>query len=636
MLTPSYLPTAGIPGAPSAPSLPIPAGIEADVQSTAPEQDFTTADAQDILPKALKDAAKLKAFEGLLEEMCMASKRQIEPMLPIWAQLDDGQKNKSPQGLKPPYKGAPEYHFPVLEPNLDKGRAFIAQPLSKANPHILVHAGGPTGDRTGRVETALHTVLSRAGYSRWLRQAIDVAQRRGKSTIRALFESAEKLPNGRENPPGLRIDVYSPEHRVRYPNWAVRWQDVLCDGTRWECTVEEIKHLQEEGYYLKPDVEIVEGKEEDALPEKFDQERQDDAVVPEHGAVTMRDLWVPGWMVGEHRKCWYRVWYWLSGMAVLRVEKWIQRRPPLFDFFLHEEYNRWLNERSRARSINGPQMYANDIRRLFVWATLYQVSPPAFGIGVGLPQTSQSYSPGTLYNLKNAMPGAQIVSLQQSMQLTPFPAMIELARQDAELASHLGMQAHGIRVGGSTTATEVNRTGLGQDVGIDEDVAYASFGLTEMAEYVCLDLLHDHYLDWYPWYADVLPRGIVRSDFDKMYYFKVNGEVASDTPEAVLAQTAQLTQAVASLMQMDPTLAMRYPDLAPGLLRAAVEAANRGNMDSLLPSPEEEETMRAQQEAMIGPFGSYQDSVGGGLQLPVLGLPPGLMGGGGGPYAYSN
>jgi hypothetical protein len=574
--------------------------------------------AQAVLPEHLKSEDERRQLAQRIQEWCQASDLQLADMGPTWKQVDDAQKNDSKPSINPPWPGAPTFKYPVVEPNLDKSRAFVAQPLCKADPFILIRAGGPTGQRSGPIEQALHLLKARAQYPRYVRQALDITFRRGKACPRVLFEPAKELPNGRRLLPKLRYDVFTPENVVRYPNWAVRMEDAICVGTRYEMSLGEIQSLQKSGFFLSDPVR--EGKEPDALQENFKQSREDNAVEAEHGAVTMRDLWIRGWTLGEHPECWFRVWFWNQGPRILRIEKWMQRRPPLFDFFLHEEYNRWINERCRGRSLMGPERFNQGMRDLYVWSVMYQIAPPAFLVGFGLDKTAQRPAPGSFIPLQQ---GGQVLSTGGRMDMSAFPHMIQLAKEDAELAGHLALQAHGINRPG-ITATAVRSAGLGQDVGVDEDAAYANIGLTEMADYELGDLMYDHFLEWYPYYRDAVPTGIRQTDFDGAYWLEHNGQTILNTPESMMMQVTQLTQSIANMIQMAPWLAQQYPDMFAGILRAAVEATNLENKDSLLPTPEEEESARAAQEQAYA--SNLEGTLGGALQLQGLGISPELLG----------
>lgn len=540
-----------------------------------------------------------------------------------WSQIDDATYNRPVQSLRKPWPGAPWYHFPVMGPKIDIGTAFVAGPLARSDPYISVRAGGPDGHRSELIERCAQLHYSRALFPAQVRLALDIAQRRGNAVIRASYVPTGVWPNGRNRYPYLKLEACDPLHYKVYPAWVTDLSQAILHGPEYDETVEDIQEKIDSGEYY--DVEIRGGMSgPDEGDERLAQNREDNAVIPEHERVKCAEFYTTIDFDGEGRH--WTVRYALDEIKILSIKECKYRRSACHDFYLHREYNRWYRERSRGSALLGPQYFANDMRNLTVWLSMYTAMRPMFGENWSLPDEVIQAEPGMVYPIER---GGQVFTPQGQVDLAAFPALIQMARDDADVAARLSANSQGVALPGTRrTAAEVNRIGLGQDVTVDEDAANAGFGLAELTDYVVGDLLYENFDDWYPWYGSFLPQGLTKEDFDRPYSYEVSGQTFNSSPEAILQQAALLTQSLAQMMQMDPTIMQRYPEIIPGLLRSVVDVTVLSQKDTMLPTKEEEIAQRQMMEAMIGQIsGAVQGSMGPLLSGPMLGLPSGAMAG---------
>ena len=537
-----------------------------------------------------------------------------------WRQIDDAAANRPVQSLAKPWPTAPWYHFPVVGPKIDMGTAFIAGPLSKVDPYVNVRSGGPTGQRADMIERALQLHYAKAKYPLQIQVGLDVMQRRGNSVLRATYMPSGFWPNGRTRYPYLKIDSADPLHFIVFPTFVATLDQTVLHGHLSDQTVDQIRKKKESGEYYES-VKIESGSATpDELDERIAQDRSGTSPDRKFEKVRYYELYSTLDFDGNGEEKLWLVHYAWDDRQLLSIKPWKYRKSPCVDFFLHQEYNRWYREKCRGANLLGPQYFANDMRNLTVWLSMWTAMKPMFAENWSLPDDVIQAQPAMVYPIER---GGQVFTPQGQVDLAAFPSLIQMARDDADIAGKMSANASGVALaGGRRSATEVNRVAAGQDAGVDTDTLNAGFGLSEMAEYVVGDLLYEHFEDWYPWYADALPQGLTKRDFDMPYWYEAQGEVVNATPEAMMQQVALMAQSLQSLAMMDPTILQRYPDLIPGLLRAATETLTLNQKDSLLPSIDEEK--QQQQEIM------YANALAGGmgevLSLPMLGGDGGMVG----------
>ena len=550
--------------------------------------------AEEALPDFLKDETDRKRIAKEVFVRIKASEEAVGRLKERWKEVDDAEALTPRQSLAKPWPSAPWYHFGVVRPKLQQGTSFVALPMTKADPYVVVRGGGPTGDRVDAVERALHWHLARAEFPRMVRMGLNVAQRRAKAVLRSTYIPSG-IQNGRIRFPKLSLETFSPEHIRQYPEWATDVEDCTLFGHVYETRLGAIETLQEAGYYLKDSVTTPAG-EPDEYKEALLQDRKNQAATGKDITVRPGEFFMK--FDEDDDQKWYQVQYDIDAQSFLRVVEYKRYRTPWYhDFYLHEEYGRWLFENSRGSDLLGPQYYSNDMRNLATWGAMYALIPPIFGPNGSLPDDIQQLKPGAFYPTNY---GGQMWSPSGRVDLSMLPALIQMASNDVDIVSNFSANASGAYKGGEPpTATEVREAAFGQGQAVSDDAAYAGFGVSKMAEFCATELLYEHYDDWYPHFASVLPE-LKREDLDRPYLYEPNASSVA-LPGEVIQEVSALTKSIADLARFRPDLLDRYPKLFEGLMKAAIQA-----MDSIAQKDEmlEEATIGGLQPTDTGMLGS--------------------------------
>ncbi len=519
-----------------------------------------------------------------------------------WEQVDDYARGKGAPSLKAPWPGAPQYNVAVMRPKLAMATAFACSALTKANPYFIVRAGSQGAGRCDEVERHLHFALERGKLTMRLREASDVAQRRGKAIVRAEYVKPA-LPRQKSY---IALDVIDPQDFLRYPRSATTNKDAIMVGHRFDLTVREIKKRQESGLYYK-DVEVS-GDSEITPSKSLNadlQSNMDNASRPDDENVVMR------YCIFEHDGTLVEAEFDMKSNRLYRLAKYPYSMPNYFDFAFHVEYGKTYFENSKGSDLIGVQQYTNDIHSLLIWASLRAAFPPVFADNWALPSERMAPSPGEIVSLTQ---GGQAFSPTGRIDMAAFPQLLGYADNWADRVSRVSANGNGQYIP-NATATQSSLVAQGQAVGTDEEATVMGFGLSDMAEFIVHDLLYTHHRDWMRCYADVLPK-IEKKAFDSTYVYELNGESPVNTPDMMFSQV----QALTGMLQSSPEIKAAFPDVAQKLFRAAVLSSSLIGKDSLLPSPEEELSLNDNQS--FGPDGAGNP--------PWMDLPPDVLAGTGG------
>lgn len=579
------------------------------------EQPDSDKSAAAIAPDWLKGKGgkdKRKKYGERIAEYCTAYETQIGRLRPRWKETDDAAVNKYRETLKRPWPTAPVYHFPVVRPKLMQGTDFVANPLTQSDPYVIVKGGGMSGKRAYPVERTLHMFNARAVYAEMVRYVMDIIQRRGKAWIRATYNVSD-LTAQRKQWPGVQHDVFAPEQMRMFPAHANKVDEMLFIGHEYTTTVGEIQRRQKSGLFFK-DKDFIGVASLDEWNDKLLQDRGDRATRFEESPVRC----VEGFMRFDEddEQRWYQVTIDPVAEHILRCKYYPHRAPWYIDCSDHVEYMRAIYENSRGSDLTGPQYYSNDIRNLTTWLAMWNGMKPMFAQNGALPDDIQAAQPGMLYPLAY---GGQLFTPQGSIDITGLRDLIQLAQIDSDFASGLSSQAGGTSRGGSLTATEIMRVGQGQDMAVSGDMIHVGFGLSRLAEFTTCDLLWTYYDDWNPAFAEMLPK-TSQDDFDRPYWFEANGQSPS-MPQVVFGQVNEMILALSNLMRISPELAIRYPELVPGLLRTALEQINAAAKDTMMPQEEEDEGADTAMGQMYGGISPLANGI------PGMGVPGEAMGG---------
>lgn len=517
-----------------------------------------------------------------------------------WQQVDEYAKGQGAPSLKKPWPGAPEYNVAVMRPKLAMATAFACGAITKSNPFFIVRAGSTGANRCDEVERHLHFALEKGKMTMRLREASDVAHRRGKCIIRAEYVK----PTVARQKSYIALDVIDVSDFLRYPRSATTNKDAIMVGHRFDLTVREIKRRQESGEYFK-DVPASGGAE--VVPSKTLapdlQSGADNASRPDDENVQMRVC------IFERDGELMSAEFDMDSNRLYKLEKYEYSIPNYFDFSFHVEYGKTYFENSKGADMIGVQQYTNDIHSLLIWASMRAAFPPVFADNWALPAERMNPSPGEIVSL---VQGGQAWSPTGRIDLAAFPQLLGYADNWAERVSRVSANGNGQYIP-NATATQSSLVAQGQAVGTDEEATVMGFGLVDLAEFIVHDLLYTYHKDWMKCYSDVLP-DVKRKDFDRTYVYELNGESPVDTPDMMFQQA----QALVQLLSSSPEIKQAFPDVAIKLFRAMVASSNLIGKDTLLPSPEEEQALGNPDQ----PFGLDVPGLPSGMDIP-----PDLLGG---------
>lgn len=575
----------------------------------------------EVPPSLAKDLDARKRVATQVCEMIDASNVHMAAFEERWSQVDRHYKNNPEESLTPPWPDAPTYHVPVVQPRLDNGVAYVAGPMTEADPYFIVRAGGSTAMRAEPVETALQMFLHRAFYSFYLRIGLGIVQRRGKAILRPTFKPGRDIGEGLRAPATIEIDVFDPRDFAIYPTSAERIEKARYTGTRATLRVAEVRQAQLLGS-LFSEPQLM-GGDIAALGNQSGQEKSpnyDNSITPDDSpidiwdGVVMMDLDEDGIEEG------YQVVVAHTQRELLKMEPYQCSRPWHFDLMFQQETGSFLNENSRGHNLIGPQQFTNDSLNMTVWLSMYKGMPPVFATGWALPDDVTQTRPGQVIPVEK---GGQIIPVPAAFDMAAWPELLQFGRQMSDDVSRIGGQGLGSTLrNGPTTATEAQQAAQGQQIGVSDDAAWTAMGLEQMAGFI-LELLYWNFDEWYPDYQESLP-DLTQEDFGKMFWVSVNGEQPLLSPMAVAQQITALSQALMMFYQMDPTMRMKYPELPSELLRSLIEASSLPNKDKILPTREQEASMM--QMAMAGGTNGPMGSGGpagppGAVQQPGMGAP---------------
>lgn len=552
----------------------------------------------------------IKKIGEEIGEMITACETEKDNFRPVWKQVDRSNRNQTEDSLEKPWPGAPTYQIAVVGPRIERATAFIVGPMTAALPWWLVRAGGPAAKRIDSLETVLHYHLKRAKYGLHVRQAVTLAQLRGKSVIMPYFEAGEgsygasdgvsqpahlREEPGKAKRPKLCLRAIDVQDHVVYPNYATLIEDCVMTGHRFAKPAQWVEEKQKAGEYF-PDVVVRGGSQlqrggGDSALDKNSQ--GSNAMRPEHQAVEIYQVvaLLDPLKTGKH--AWYLIELYKDRNAVLRIESYRYSRPWYFDVFLNQEYGRLLNENSRGRNLMGPQMFTRDVVHMQVWGSYQASNPITFADKWALPEDVSSVPPGAIVPMEGG--GGSVHQLQSKYDAGAFPGLTQYAREMADDVGGVSGQGMGAPLKtGHTTATESQNAAQGQMMGVDEDAANVAFGLTDMVEFIVGDLLFQHYNEWAPAYEGVLPETKIE-DFAQLYWFEINGQTPLNTPQAKQQAIVGLSQLLTALgPDAMPKIEAANPNFAVDIVRAYIQNSEIDGKDSIMPT-EEEMQMIAQQ-----------------------------------------
>lgn len=559
------------------------------------------------MSKPTKEIEKLEKDIRSWVDQAKSAKSELRER---WEQVDQMYYKGIPGTLNAPWPDAPDYPYPVAKTRMDQVTAFVVGSLTKNDPFILVRGSGEVGKWCNGVQSCLHFFLKDAEYQRVLREAVNVIQRRGTAIVRPSFvlgyERKDELPVRAK----IKLDVIDPNDVVVYPNWATEWDDMLMIGNRYEVSKAYVEQKIKDKKFFKVNVQESQDEERDIRPSKYNEE---DSTDDDNGAVTLYDLYI-NTPEGVKRAVWCE-----GSNKLLSYEPFGMAEPPLIRLFLHSEDNRYYNETSRGYDLVAVQQYEQDLRNMIVWGGINNIFPTVFGQGTSLEKTVEKAKPGAFIKYRGT---GQLWSPPARADVSAIAALLPISSNDADMVSKVGQMGMGTSMRGSQTATEANAVYQGQMTGVSEDSANLSIGLAKLAKHV-VELLYWHFDKWYPDYQAAMP--LVEQDhFGFPYTYEVNGETATNTPQAIAMQVSQLMTVLPQMLQQEMALAqmsaqfaidpmtgqptgiqpyvpflLKMPDFVPELIRALIDSSQLPAKETIIPPRQELENDETGDEGVL-------------------------------------
>lgn len=603
------------------------------------------------LPKILAGRNGLANRNRLAQEivqMVQADETTQQGINTAADEVDELYLGRSVESLTPLWEGAPTYNAKTLGNKVKQLVSFVSGPMVGLDPFFVLRAGGPKGNPIDAVQSVLHFFLYKAKYPLALDEACNLIARRGRCPVRVTYEGRREGLDGRVKKGRLKLLPLDARFCRIYPNSASSIEDARLFGYVYQERVRVVDEHQRAGRYVA-DTKIRSGAEKiqtmgsestDKQPGGTNSVYREDDPVDLIEAVVRKDL------DGDGFEELYRVVVAKYQRVLLRIELFQLDRPWYADLFFERETGRFRPENSVGIDLSDVHHFVNDNLNLQVWLSMYAAAPPMFGDSWALPDEVIQTRPGELVGIEG---GGKVFSNQGRVDLAAFPALYQIGRNISDECAKVSQNGLGANLSPGTTATEASQVAQGQSVGIKGYSSKLGFGCVEIAE-IALELLWRNFDDWYPDYQGVLP-GVSRDDLMQEFWIEVNGDTPVDTPQAAMQQITMFTQSLAQLMQMNPQIMQRYPDLIPNLLRSMLESTEIPNKESILPTREEEAAQQQQQMqqqqllAMIQQHvqqlgnpqaGQQPDPFGnaGPVQQPPMGLPQGAMGPQAGPVGF--
>jgi hypothetical protein len=576
------------------------------------------------LPPEYRSLEARDKLGKLVCEMIAASDSDKADLEGRWDQIDRHYFGDGEVSLEQPWDGAPTYQFQVVKPKIDQVAANIAGPLSKADPYVIVRAGGPKSEILDEVQQHLHKALHLAEYGLKLRQAISLIQRRGECQVRAAFVPGYARWNGKRERCKISLDVIDPKNFDAYPAHAISLDDMVFSGHKFSMTRREIEEKQMAGLFFKY-AKLPGG------PENLSEDKQDNSVESEDEPLVIHDGTLNKSLDKKNPDKLFRIQVIESTGSVLYLKPFQSSRTWYRDLYLHREDANYFNKVSRGFDLVAPQLFASDMRHMMVWGAYSNAFPVVFAENWALGKQNTKIKPGLVIPVESI---GRMFSPPNKTDLAAFPFLIDIGRQDGDIAARISQNASGGTLRpGQTTATEASQIAMGQAVGVGEDTYMVSMGISNLACFIVEELLWANYEEWTQDYGSVLPP-VKKEDFEGPYWYEVNGTTPVDSPQAQSAQITAMLQALGAIGQMEvvamqtgggyvPILA-KYPDLLGNLMRGFIDVTTLPGKDGFMPRPEEEENGQTDLSGILGlaPMGMDQRANAGMGGIPQGGASP--------------
>lgn len=549
-------------------------------------------------PKALLGAkGKLKRAQLALK-ICTMLDEDVADKGELWDsadQVDELYLGRDVQSLTPLWDDAPTYNAQTLRNKCQDLNGYLVGPMVQNDPYFILRAGGPNGNPVDAVQSVLHFFMHRGKWPLALDEAGNLTIRRGRCPMRVIYVPSRPGRQGNTIKPRFKFAPVDTRYFTAYPNYAAEFEEMRLLGLLDQCRVQEIAEKQKAKHYFD-DVRIHAGAQIRLTMGNTAGDKQTpspQSVFTEDDAVDRFSGLLRSDLDGDGYEELYHVVVARQIHTLLFCEEHQLDQVNFADYFFERETNRYFNEASVGTGLVGPHHHVNDTLNMSTWLTTYVAVPPIYAENWSFPDEVIRSRPGEMTSVDSI---GNSVSGGGKVDLGMFPGLHELARRIADECGHISQAGTGSQYRPGTTATEASQVWAGQMAGVSSLSRKFAFGAIDTAKIV-LEYLYWNFDEWYPLYADVLAAGLKRDDFAQDYWIEINGETPNTTPQAVLQQITMFLQALLPVLQADPMLLQRYPDMIPGLVRAFLESTTIPGKESVLPT-REEEAAQQQQAAM--------------------------------------
>lgn len=536
---------------------------------------------RDKLPRKLLSQPVVSELEKVLTRQVQSAVMDRDELLERWSDIDEFYFGPVPESLKRPWPDAPVYEYDTLRKGLDAVRAQVVNPVLRAEPIGIVRMGGPASDRNEKIEAVLTHALKIGKIDVWLRQAADIIGRRGQAHVKPRFVPAKSY-----RPCTVVTDVVDPANVIAYPNSVCDPEDLVVHGSKHVILKWEFEEHRRSGAFFSW-VKTPSGTNSDAtIGDRGRKFLSDNSDQESDRPVELYCLTVRFTQHVKDPNKRYRVWFCPETEQIVRIAPENAQAAPLLKLAYHLEPNTFFNELSRGYSLMGPQLFGQDMRAMFVWGAYSAASPATFTAGLEMHQQHMKVQPFHVYKLKNA--AARIETLQSRMDLSAFPALINMADRDAESAARISQNSMGQVASRNMTATEAMEVAQGAAMGASEDAAYLGAGLAEYCQYLLRYVIAPNWDEWVASHGDALPSDVSADDLLLPYHIEVNGQTPAMAPHLMMQQALQFMQLLGPAAQEVITQHVASdPEMVIEFLRSAIESSSLQNKEKILKTPEE-------------------------------------------------
>lgn len=571
---------------------------------------------------SVSDASAL-AFD--LFRYVTASIEQQGALPERWEQLEKDYSNQPSGGGVELIPGQPPRCLNITQPRVDQLVGAVCGPLTAQDPYF--HAKGYNRDESDvKVnEATVHFLLREAGYERQLRIATRVtcmaepAAFHFQLCLDTGVESRQVTDSAIEprfNKVFPRLLVIHPKHQVFYPA-AVGALDraVVCGRCLWK-TREEIRTLIESGEYL--DYEIAplgENPQSDEAGRRQEWSLTNETIGitnPDHFLIRCYELIFKKKLKGDPAPRYYRAILAFRQKLLLRIERYEYSRPWLFEHFLHEEYEAYYRANPVTQNLQQIQQAYNDLMNLMIDGSAMCAFPAGFTQNRMLQELFVKYEVGTIYIVDG---DPKVEWIKPQFDPTEIPPFLQELKDMADAAIRMSQAGMGSQFKSGMTATEASGILQGQQAGLDEYRANASFSGVQLCEFI-RELAYIHFGDLVHTYGDDFPCQD-REQLARPLMWEASGKSSENLPQTVINKLQVMMTFFQPFLENPALMQSPYFDMAE-VVKVFIDSLN-------LPVPTDKILRDPQVAAQMLQMQQQQQ------QMAMMGGPPNGAPGGPGP-----